>query len=103
MDNWKKFCETALTFIEAFQSNLNLEDISDEDHTHALKVWDVFEMNNLGDYHDLSVQSDTLLLPDVYQNIINMCFEKYQFDSTYFVSAPGLAQQACVRKTGVKL
>ena len=68
-----------------------------------LKVWDVFEINNIGDYHDLYVQSDTLLLLDVYENFRNMCFEKYQLDPTNFVSTPGLAWQACLKKTGAKL
>ena len=57
-------------------------------------------MSNIGDYHDLS---KTLLLVDVYENFRNICFEKYQLDPTYFVSAPGLAWQACLKKTGVKL
>ena len=70
---------------------------------HAQKVWDVFEINNIGDYHDLYVQSDTLLLANVYENFRNMCFEKYQLYPTYFVSAPGLAWQACLKKVGVKL
>ena len=103
MDSWEKFDEIASPSKEAFYSNLNLEDISDEDYTHAQKVWNVFEINNIGDYHDLYVQSDTLLLADVYENFRNMCFEKYQLDPTYFVSAPGLAWQACLKKTGVKL
>ena len=91
MDSWKKFDETALPAKEAFYRNLNLEDVSDEDYAHAQKVWDVFKINNLGDYHDLYVQSDTLLLEDVYENFRNMCLEKYELDPTYFVSAPGLA------------
>ena len=65
MDSWEKFNEDILPPKEAFYSNLNLEDISDEDYTHAQKVWHVFEMNNIGDYHDFCVQSDTLLLADV--------------------------------------
>ena len=103
MDSWEKFDETTLPPKEAFYSNLNLEDISDEDYVHAQKVWDVFEINNIGDYHDLYVQSDTLLLVDVYENFRNICFEKYQLDPTYFVYEPGSAWQACFRKTGVKL
>ena len=103
MDSWEKFDENTLPPKEAFYSNLNLEDISDEDYAHAQKVWDVFEINNLGEYHDLYVQSDTLLLADVYENFRNMCFEKYQLDPTYFVSAPGLACQNCLKKTEVKL
>ena len=97
MDSWEKFDETTLPPKEAFYSNLNLEDISDEDSTHAQKVWDVFEINNTDDYHDLYVKSDTLLLADVYENFRNMCSEKYQLDPTYFVSAPGLAWQACLK------
>ena len=103
MDNWEKFDETTLPPKEAFYSSLNLEDISDEDYAHAQKVWDVFEINNLGEYHDLYVQSDTLLLADVFENFRNMCLEIYELDPVYFVSAPGLAWQACLKKTGVKL
>ena len=103
MDSWGKFDETTLPSKEVFYSNLNLEDISDEDYTHTQKVWDVFEINNIGDYHDLYVQSDTLLLADVYENFRNMCLDIYELDPVYFVSAPGLAWQACLKKTGVKL
>ena len=53
MDNWKKFGETALPPKEIFYSNLNIEDISNEDYTHVQKVWDVFEIKNIADYHDL--------------------------------------------------
>ena len=77
MDNWEKFDETVLPPKKAFYSNLNLEDISNEDYTHPQKVWNVFEINNIGDYHGLYVKSDTLLLADVYENFRNMCFEKY--------------------------
>ena len=83
--------------------HLNLEDISDEDYMHAPKVWNAFEINNRGEYHDLYVQSDTLLLADVYENFRNMCLDIYGPDPVYFVSAPGLAWQACLKKTGVKL
>ena len=102
MDNWEKFDETTLPPKEAFYSNLNLEDISDEDYAHTQKVWDVFEIKNRGEYHDLYLQRDTLLLADVFENFRNMCLEIYELDPTYFVSAPGLAWQACLKKTGVK-
>ena len=55
MDSWEKFDETVLPPKKAFYSNLHLEDISDEDYVHAQKVWDVFEINNLGEYHDLYI------------------------------------------------
>ena len=88
---------------EAFYSNLNLEDISDEDYAHAQKVWDVFEIKNLGEYHDLYVQRDTLLLEDVFENFRNKCLEIYELDPVYFVSATGLAWQVYLKKTEVEL
>ena len=99
MDSWKKFDEITLPPKEAFYSNLNLEDVSDEDYAHAQKVWDVWdEIKNLGEYHNFYVQSDRLLLEDVFGNFRNMCLEIYGLDPVYFVSAPGLAWQACLVK-----
>ena len=103
MDSWEKYDENALPYKKDFYSSLNLEDISDEDYAHAQKVWEVFKINNLGDYHDLYVQSETLLLADVFQNFRNMCLEIYELDPVYSVSAPGLAWQACLKSTEVKL
>ena len=103
MDGWEKFNETALPPKKDFYSNLNLENISDEDYVHAQKVWDVFKTKNLGEYHDLYVQSDTLLLADIFENFRNMCLNIYELDPVYFVSAPGLAWQACLKKTKVEL
>ena len=58
---------------------------------------------NLGDYHDLYVQSDTLLLADVFGNFRNTCIKVYELDPAHFLSAPGFAWQACLKKTGFKL
>ena len=103
MVSWEKFDETTIPPKEVFYSTLNLEDISDEDYEHVQKVWNVFEIKNGGEYHDLYVQSDTLLLADVFENIRSMCIEIYGLDPVYFVSAPGLAWQTCLKKTEVKL
>ena len=103
MDSWEKFDETKLQPKEVFYSNLNLENIRDEDYAHAQNVWKVFEIKNLGEYHNLYAQSDTLLLADVLENFRNKCIEIYELDSIYFVTAPGLAWQTCLKKTGVKL
>ena len=91
IDNWEKFDETTIPPKEAFHSNLNLENISDEDYAHAQNVWKVFEINNRGEYHDLYVKSDTLLLADVFENVKNVCLEIYELDPVYFFSAPRLA------------
>ena len=94
LNSWEIFDENTLPPKETFYSNLNLEDISNEDYKHAQKVWGLFEIKNLGEYHDVYVQSDTLLLSDVFENFRNMCLNKYKRDPVYFVSAPGLAWQA---------
>ena len=88
---------------EAFYSELNLENITDKDQEHVKKVWEVFEIKNLGEYHDLYVQCDTFLLADVFENFRNKCIEIYELDPAHFLSAPGLAWQACLKKTKVEL
>ena len=98
MDSWEKFNETSLSHKNIFYSELSLEDINDKDYLHAQKVWDVFEIRNLGEYHDLYVQTDTLLLADVYEKFRDKCIEIYGLDPSHFLSAPGLAWQACLKK-----
>ena len=103
MDSWEIFNETKLLDKKPFYTKLNLEDITDEDYSHAQKVWDVFEIKNLGEYHDLYIQLDTLLLVDVFEKFRNTCIEIYELDPAHFVPAPGLAWQACLKKTKVNL
>ena len=101
MDSWERFNETSLPPKKAFYSELNLEDISDKDYNHAQKVWDAFEIRNLGDYHDLYVQTDTLLLADVFVKFRDI--EIYGPDPSHFLSATGSAWQVCLKKTHVNL
>ena len=103
MDTWEKCDETQLPDKKAFYSKLDLEDITDKDYEHAQKVWKVFGIKNLGEYHDLYVQSDTLLLADVFENFRDKCIEIYELDPAHFLSAPRLAWQACLKKTRVNL
>ena len=103
MDSWERFDETSLPNKKAFYSELNLEDITDKDYEHAQKVWEVFGIKNFGEYHDLYVQCDTLLLADVFEKFRDKCIEIYGLDPSHFLSAPGLAWQACLKKTIVNL
>ena len=64
MNSWERFNETSLPSKEDFYSNLNMENIDDIDYRHGNNVFKRFELENLGQYHDLYVQSDTLLLAD---------------------------------------
>ena len=93
MDNWGKFDETTVPPKEAFYSKLNLENITDKDYEHTQKLWEVFGIKSLGEYHDLYPQSDTLLLADVFENFRNKCNEIFELDPVYFASTPGLAWQ----------
>ena len=103
MDNWERFNEMSLPSKESFYSNLNMENIDDIDYRHGTNVFKRFKLKNLGEYHDLYVQSDTFLLADVFENFRNNCLEVYELDPTHFLSLPGLAWQACLKKTNVKL
>ena len=67
------------------------------------KVFKEFGLKNLGEYHDLYVQCDTLLLADVFENFRNKYIKIYKLDRAHFLSAPGLAWQACLKKTGERL
>ena len=73
------------------------------DYAHVQEVWKVFKTKNLGEYDDLYVKGDTLLLADVFENFRDKCIEIYKLEPAHFVSASGLAWQACLKKTGVKL
>ena len=70
-----------------------MEDITDADHAHAKRACKNFEIKTLGEYHDLHVQSKTLLLADAFENLRNICVKMYRLDSWKFLSDPGLAWQ----------
>ena len=97
MDSLEKFNETTLPPKEAFYSELTLEDISDKDYLHAQKVFEEC-CTDIDGYHDLYVQTDTLLFADVFEKFRDTCIEIYGLDPSYFLSAPGLAWQACLKK-----
>ena len=78
MDDWEKFNETALPEKEEFYSNLNLGDVTDADYMHEKRVCKDFEIKHLGEYHDLYLKSDTLLLADVFENFRKMCLKIYK-------------------------
>ena len=91
IDSWERFNETSLPEKEAFYSSVNMEDITEVDHRHAKRVFKRLNNKTLGDCHDLYVQSDTLMLADVFENFRNMCIQRYELDPAHFLSAPGLA------------
>ena len=93
MNRWaagKKIDETFLTDKEAF-------------YRYAKRVFKYLRNNSLGDINDLYVQSDTLLLADVFEHFKNMCLKTYEPDPAHILSAPGLAWETCFKKTKIKL
>ena len=77
MDSWETFNETSLPDKKAFYSKLNLEDITDKDYEHAQNVFKELKLKNVSNYHDLYVQSNTLLLADVFEDFRNKSVLKY--------------------------
>ena len=103
IDSWERFDENTILPKEAFYSQLNSENITDKDYEHVKKVWETFEIENFGEYHDLFVQCDIFVLADVFGNFKNKCTKIYGLDPAHFLSAPGLAWQACLKETKVEL
>ena len=103
MDSSERFNETSLSSKEDFYSNLNMENIDDIDYRHGNNVFKRLELENLGQYHDLYVQSATLLLANAFENFRQMCIKEYELDPAHFLSLPGLAWEACLKKTNIEL
>ena len=77
--------------------------ISEKDHQHTCKVWNEFGLKNMGDYHDLYLEADVILLANVFESFRKVCLDNYGLDPAHFYTAPGLAWKACLKKTGVNL
>ena len=103
MNSWNKFNEPVQLVEDHYYSELNQKGITKEDPKHVKKVCDTFKIKNLGEYHDLYVQFDTTLLVDVFESFRDKCIEIYELDPAHFLSAPGLAWKACLKKTKVEL
>ena len=103
MDSFSKFNDTELPSIENFYSQLTDSDISEDDYRHAKDVWNTFNLKNMGEYHDLYLQTDILLLVDVFENFRKTCLNYYRLDPLHYVSAPGLAWDAMLKMTGINL
>ena len=86
-----------------FYSTMNEEHTSDDDYKHAQKVWKVFKLKNMGDYMDLYLKSDILLLADVFENFRKTCLEYYKLDPCHYFTSPGLSWDAMLKMTDIKL
>ena len=103
MDSFEKFEESRLPNKENFFSIMNNEHISDEDYQHAKNVWKEFGLKTMGEYHDLYLKSDVLLLADVFENFRRMCQKYYRLDPPHYFTSPGLSWDAMLKMTDIKL
>ena len=95
--------EVELPPTEAFYSALNNSDISAEDYSHAQAVWREFDICTLGEYSDLYLKTDVLLLADVFENFRSDCHRAYDLDPAHYYTAPGLTWDAMFKHTGIEL
>ena len=102
MDSFDKFNEKLPTK-EDFYSILNNEHISDEDYCHAQKVWNTFQLQTMGEYHNLYLKSDILLLADVFENFRKTCLQYYKLDPCHYFTSPGLSWDAMLKMTNIQL
>ena len=103
MNGIEKFSEKKLPTKEEVYSKLNDCEVSDDDYNHAKKVWKEFGVKNLGEYHDLYLKSDVLLLADVFEEFRNVCMENYSLDPAWYYTSPELSWDALLKHSGVKL
>ena len=103
MDLFRRFSDKCLPKREDFYSILNNTGISESDYSHAKEVWNTFRIRNMGEYHDLYLWTDVLLLADVFENFRTLCLADYKLDPCHYYSAPGLSWDALLRMTGVDL
>ena len=102
VDSFARFDERQLPHKQAFNDLLQ-EATSEEYFAHAMNVWTSFDMKTFGEYHDLYLKTDTLILCNVFENFRSFCLDYYKLDPCHYVSAPGVSWDAMLKMTGVEL
>ena len=112
MDSFKRFIEENLPDKKYFYSAVRDGKTGDngkkiswshEDYLTCKKIWNKFNMKNMGDYHDHYLKKDVLLLAGVFEKFIGICLKFYKLDPCHYFSSPGLSWDAMLKVTGVKL
>ena len=103
MNAFEKFNDEQLTSKEQFYSRLTEEDITNDDFKKAKQIWKHFDTKNMGEYHDLYVKTDVLLLTDVFENFRDMCLSFYGLDPVYYYTLPNFAFDAMLKLTGIEI
>jgi len=103
VDTIERLSETSLPSKENFYSQLNDEDISNDDYEFACEVWKKFNIKTLGEYSDLYLKTDVLLLADVFENFRDVCMTTYKLDPAHYYTSPGLTFDAMLKLTKVEI
>lgn len=103
VDNIERLSETALPTMDQFYSELNQEPILPEEYEFACHVWDKFQIKTLGEYSELYLKTDVLLLADVFENFRDTCHTIYELDPAHYYTAPGLSFDAMLKYTNVNI
>ena len=103
MNSFEKFDQTELPAKEHFYSILNDQDITNDEYDHAKKVWKAFKIKTMGEYHDLYLGSDMLLLTNVFENFRKTCMQYYKLDPFHYFTSLGLSWDAMLKMTNIKL
>ena len=103
MDSFEKFDQTELPTKNQFYSILNDQHITNDECNHAKEVWKVFNIKTVGEYHDLYLKSDVLLLADVFENFRKTCLQYYKLDPCHYFTSPGLSWDTMLKMTKIEL
>ena len=103
VDNVEKLNHEGLPPVNEFYSTLSQETLSDANYKHAQNVYDKLSCKSFKDYHMTYLKTDVLLLADVFENFRNTCYSYYGLDPANYISAPSLAWDAMLMKTGIEL
>ncbi|CAB4044377.1 uncharacterized transposon-derived, partial [Paramuricea clavata] len=103
MDGMDKLQSEGLPSKDEFYSTLYESDVSNEDYQRAQRVWSHFNMKTTRNYHDLYLETDVLLLADVFENFRRTCMESYELDPAHYVSASGLSWDAFLKRSGKEI
>jgi len=103
-DSFQKFeyCQIIITK-EQFYDELNMKQISNQEYSQYLKVWNSIPDVNLGKYSDLYLKIDVLALADVHESFRSLCLDAYKLDPCYYYTSPSLTWDACLKYTGIRL
>jgi hypothetical protein len=99
----KLVSKKSLPSSDQFYDKLNDKSISEDDYKFAVKVWKSFKCRSLADYMKIYLETDVLILVDVFQNYRRTCRQWYGLDPAHYISVPQLSEDAFLKMTKCKL